>query len=179
MNYNYHKTLKVFSMNLGFTFFFLVLFWMSTVKAQNTLPKEIQDADFNYLVKLGGKCKKLIVNKQDFTQLCKDFFWQMSVKNRLIVVAIFSDNDNILLQLSFSGSQFQQPRLNRATLFLDYSRLYEDAKIIGESDVVGTCEMYGDVTKEVTKHICVSQDRENNEVIFEFSSSPNQVEVFN
>lgn len=172
--------MQAFFRYLSFTVITLFGVYSTNVThAQNTLPQELQNSDLNYLVVMGGKCKKLIINNQDITELCRDVSWQMSVKDRLVIIAMLGENDKTIAQLSFSGSQFQQPRLNRATLFLDYSRFYEGEEVVSESSIVGTCEMYGDPTKDVTKHICVAQDKEGGEIIFEFSSYPNQIEIIN
>ncbi|WLT40625.1 hypothetical protein NON20_25670 (plasmid) [Synechocystis sp. B12] len=172
--------MKTFFRHLSFTVITLFgIYSINVANAQNTLPQELQNSDLNYLVVMGGKCKKLIINNQDITELCRDVSWQMSVKDRLVFVAMIGNNNEDETQLSFSGRQFQQPRLNRATLFLDYSRYYERGEVLGESSIVGTCEIYGDPTKEVTKHICIAQDRDGGEMIFEFSSYPNQIELIN
>ncbi|PHV63745.1 hypothetical protein [Cyanobacterium aponinum] len=142
--------------------------WANAVKAE---------ADMVYMAIIGGQCQKLTVLGNDFTSICRDKLINMSWNNGRVLYMVSTDTEDTIL-LSFSGGKSQQPRLERYTLFLDTLRI-ADGEDISEQGIIGTCEMWGDLLKEKALHKCVAQNVDGGEIIFEFQSDPNQIEVIN
>jgi hypothetical protein len=146
--------------------------------AQESYQANFEDLEINYAARIGGYCKQLLLAKKDITSACQNHFTQMVLSNGRVIYMIPITEEKGLY-INFSGDKDFQPRLERYTLFVDTKSLMESSDLISQVNVVGTCEMYGNLVRDETIHNCFVQDLDGDEIHFQFVSQPDKIKVIN
>jgi hypothetical protein len=150
----------------------------NSVIAQESYQAKFEDLEINYVARIGGYCKQLVLAKKDITSVCQNYFTQMVLSNGRVIYMI-PINEEKGLYINFSGGKDFQPRLERYTLLVDTERLMKGADMVSQVNVVGTCEMYGNPDRDETIHNCFVQDIDGGEIHFQFVSQPDKIKIIN
>ncbi|WP_139253685.1 hypothetical protein [Hydrococcus rivularis] len=71
------------------------------VAAQEYSPSTYGNVEINYVAHLGGRCMRLLIDNEDATSYCRDYFVQMSLDNgRVIYMIPLNEDEGVFMSLS-------------------------------------------------------------------------------